>query len=134
MESRLSETFGGGPEVRNPLPAAGNGATIASAPIADDTSGAVLATPEMPEARDDVANGYDDAAESAFLAEARERGELPSSRRTTDDRAPEVEPEALPPLDELVKRIPEDVRETLDELFRARFVRVQRVPARALKR
>jgi hypothetical protein len=39
----------------------------------------------------------------------------------------------LPPLDELVKRIPPEVRETLEDLFRARFVTVKRVPKKALK-
>lgn len=45
-----------------------------------------------------------------------------------------ADPKALPPLDELVKRIPPAVRESLEDLFRARFVTVKRVPARALKR
>lgn len=39
----------------------------------------------------------------------------------------------LPPLDELVKRIPNEVRETLDELFRVRFVAVKRVEPGLLK-
>lgn len=46
----------------------------------------------------------------------------------------ENEPDApLPKLDELVKRIPPTVRETLDELFRAKFVSVKRVDRAALK-
>lgn len=40
---------------------------------------------------------------------------------------------ALPELDTLVGRLPADVRGTLDELFRARFVAVKRVPASALQ-
>lgn len=48
-----------------------------------------------------------------------------------------TEPEAvtapLPSLDELVKRIPQAARDTLDELFRARFVAVQRVERTVLK-
>jgi hypothetical protein len=32
-------------------------------------------------------------------------------------------------LDELVARIPDPVREALDELFRARFIAVRRYPA-----
>lgn len=39
----------------------------------------------------------------------------------------------LPPLNELVQRIPAEVREALDDLFRARFVAVKRVPKQALK-
>ena len=34
--------------------------------------------------------------------------------------------------DELVARLPPAVRETLDELFRARFVRVTRLPRKTL--
>ena len=39
----------------------------------------------------------------------------------------------LPPLDELVARIPAPTRELLDELFRARFLTVRRIPVSALK-
>jgi hypothetical protein len=45
----------------------------------------------------------------------------------------EETPAKLPPLDELVQRIPSEVRELMDELFRAKFVRVQRVPKKALQ-
>ena len=37
-----------------------------------------------------------------------------------------------PELDDLVARLPPAVRETLDELFRARFVRVMRLPRKTL--
>ena len=76
----------------------------------------------------------DDAAESAFLAEARDRGEVVKAPRAAEDAAEEnADPKALPNLDELVNRIPPEVRDTLEDLFRAKFVRVQRVPKRALK-
>ncbi|HET7536190.1 MAG TPA: hypothetical protein VFJ90_07040 [Candidatus Didemnitutus sp.] len=39
----------------------------------------------------------------------------------------------LPPLDDLVQRIPAPTRELIDELFRAKFVTVKRVPKSALK-
>jgi hypothetical protein len=39
----------------------------------------------------------------------------------------------LPSLDELVKRIPAAARDTLDDLFRARFVAVKRVEQSSLK-
>ena len=43
-------------------------------------------------------------------------------------------PDAPPPsLDAMVARIPANVRETLDELFRVKFVNVQRLPTSALK-
>ena len=39
----------------------------------------------------------------------------------------------LPPMEDLVKRIPAPTRELLEELFRARFVTVKRIPQSALK-
>jgi hypothetical protein len=81
----------------------------------------------------------DEAAESAFIAEARERGETAGpakpSRRTASDseREGESDSKSLPALDTLVQRIPPAVRETLDELFRAKFTTVRRVPAKVLK-
>ena len=51
------------------------------------------------------------------------------SRETAD----EADAQALPPLDELVERIPTEVREVLEELFRARFTTVRRIPRQALK-
>lgn len=75
---------------------------------------------------------FDESAEAAFLAEARERGEKVPVRAA--EAVEEVsDGKALPQLDELVKRIPAEVREALDDLFRARFVTVRRVPAKALK-
>lgn len=69
--------------------------------------------------------------ERAMLAELRERGEAPVRRAAAPDR--DEAPVRLPPLDELVKRIPPQVRDTLDDLFRAKFTGVRRVPADALK-
>jgi hypothetical protein len=46
----------------------------------------------------------------------------------------EAEPAgALPPMEDLVKRIPLPARELIEELFRARFVTVRRIPGRDLK-
>jgi hypothetical protein len=71
-----------------------------------------------------------------MVSELRERGETAASPRAaaTADAADETEPAgALPPLDELVKKIPAEVRDTLEDLFRARFVTVKRVPKKAFK-
>jgi hypothetical protein len=74
----------------------------------------------------------DEAAESAMLSELKSRGEvmtkmpLEAAEETTDTKN-------LPSLDELVKRIPAETRDALDDLFRAKFVRVVRVPKKALK-
>ncbi|WP_164976085.1 hypothetical protein [Oleiharenicola lentus] len=40
---------------------------------------------------------------------------------------------SLPPLEDLVKRIPMPTRDLMEELFRAKFVTVKRVPQSALK-
>lgn len=47
--------------------------------------------------------------------------------------APPEEKGELPPMEDLVKRIPAPAREVLEELFRARFVTVKRIPKSALK-
>ncbi len=75
----------------------------------------------------------DAAAESAFLAEARSRGELPAPKPTAAEEPEEAETGPLPPVEKMLERIPPPVREMLDDLFRARFVRVTRIPRRALK-
>lgn len=86
-------------------------------------------TDELP-----AASWPDEAVESAILAEARERGEPPPVRAPGAEAAEEVaDPKALPPLNDLVNRIPAEVREVLEDLYRARFVAVKRVPLRALK-
>lgn len=79
------------------------------------------------------ANWPDESVESAFLAEARDRGEAIAPARAKEDSADETDAKVLPPLNELVNRIPAEVREALEDLFRARFVTVKRVPKRALK-
>ncbi|MBK9992045.1 MAG: hypothetical protein IPP19_15315 [Verrucomicrobia bacterium] len=47
--------------------------------------------------------------------------------------APEVVTAPLPSLDELIQRIPSGVRDTLDELFRVKFVSVKRTNPSSLK-
>ena len=67
-------------------------------------------------------------AESSFLAEARERGENVASVAAALAAAEnEEEKGALPPLEGLVEKLPAELRDTLDDLFRAKFVRVVRV-------
>jgi len=79
----------------------------------------------------------DEAAESAMRVEVEARGETLSSRaaREASEAAEEAaaEKKNLPPLAELVGRIPENTRELVEELFRAKFVSVKRVPKTALK-
>ena len=68
--------------------------------------------------------------EAAFLAQEREGGVLSSSPLPVE--SPEEKGE-LPPMEDLVKRIPAPARELMEELFRARFVTVKRMPKAALK-
>ena len=46
---------------------------------------------------------------------------------------PEEAKTDLPPMEDLVKRIPAPTRALVEELFRARFVTVKRIPQRDLK-
>jgi hypothetical protein len=73
----------------------------------------------------------DEAAESAFIAEARDRGETVTAAPASA-AVEESDGKNLPSLDALVKRLSPEVRETLDDLFRAKFVSVRRVPKKAL--
>lgn len=67
-------------------------------------------------------------AETVFLAEARERGEDVASVAAALAAAENAEEKtALPPLEELVQKLPAELRDTLDDLFRAKFVKVIRV-------
>lgn len=75
----------------------------------------------------------DEAAEAAFISEARGRGESPKATVTPIETEEERAPKQLPPLSELVERIPAETRELLDELFRAKFVAVRRVKKSDLK-
>ncbi|PHX85912.1 MAG: hypothetical protein CK538_05095 [Opitutia bacterium] len=75
----------------------------------------------------------DAASDGAVLAEARERGEAVVGLSVAATRAEEIEKGPLPPLDEMIQRIPTAVREVLEELYRAKFTTVRRVPAKDLK-
>jgi hypothetical protein len=88
---------------------------------------------------DDVPWPTDEGAEASFLPDARERGEteVPLAAVAAEPSAKEeseAELGALPPLDELVQRIPAEVRDALEELYRVKFTAVRRVPAQALRK
>ena len=86
---------------------------------------------------DDVPWPTDDSTEVAFMADARQRGETVRAVATpAPSEKEEVENEnaPLPPLDDLVNRIPAAVRDTLEELYRVKFTTVRRVPAKHLKK
>lgn len=67
-----------------------------------------------------------------MLAQEREMGIVTPALEHVE-AAPEEPKADLPPMDELVQRIPAPARELLEELFRARFVTVRRMPKSALK-
>ena len=80
--------------------------------------------------------GPSETEEAAFLAEQREAEAAFTSPRVAQKRQADSEPdsaEPLPPLEDLVNRIPTPARDLLEELFRAKFVTVKRVPRSALK-
>ncbi|MFI5335641.1 MAG: hypothetical protein ACHQ5A_02580 [Opitutales bacterium] len=74
--------------------------------------------------------------ESAFLAEQSSLAPGSTLPAGTGPSLPDTAPEVgapLPALDGLVQRIPAEAREVMEELFRAKFVTVKRVPRSALK-
>jgi len=87
-------------------------------------------------ADDDGPRWPDEATESAFLSDQPPRLAEISVPLAKDVSPKKSSPEvnvALPPLQSLVDRIPAEARETLEDLFRARFVSVKRVQAENLK-
>ncbi len=71
--------------------------------------------------------------EAAFLNEQNSQEAASASLSVAAPVEVEEPAEALPKLDELVNRISAPTRALVDELFRARFVTVKRVPKSALK-
>jgi hypothetical protein len=81
---------------------------------------------------DEAPIGANPSAEENSPPESEEAVFLSSVREEADSfppGPPAAENESLPPVEELVRQIPEALRTTLDELFRARFTRVMRVQA-----
>lgn len=75
--------------------------------------------------------GPSEGEEAAFLAE--QRTAEPAYGPRQNGAAAEEPVGPLPPLEDLVSRIPAPTRALVDELFRAKFVTVKRVPRSALK-
>jgi hypothetical protein len=80
----------------------------------------------------DAPTGPSSEEEAAFLAQEREMGNVTPALMHVE-KVPEVAAGELPPMEDLVKRIPMPTRDLLEELFRARFVTVRRIPSSALK-
>lgn len=110
------------------------GVSASAGPVAVETPLEPAAIPPSAASDREPTGSFDEAAEAAFLAEARERGEVVKPRSDTIvDPVEEIDSKPLPALDDLVAKIPAEVRETLEDLFRAKFVTVRRLPKKALK-
>lgn len=81
--------------------------------------------PAEPAAPSDDAEWPDEGDESEFLSAAAGRGEAPAPGPV----ASAVVGDRLPPLGDLVARVPEGLRGILDDLFRAKFTGVRRFAA-----
>lgn len=80
---------------------------------------------------DDAPVGPAAGEEAAFLAE--QQLEQAGSALASGSEADAESSNPLPPLDDLVQRIPAPTRELLDGLFRAKFITVKRLPKSAFK-
>ena len=80
----------------------------------------------------DAPTGPSSEEEAAFLAQEREMGNVTPPLMHLE-KLPEEPAGELPPMEDLVKRIPMPARDLLEELFRAKFVTVRRLPKSALK-
>ena len=138
LEARLSE--GSRPNPPSPLGmvlvATPNSSAAGSPPETRESTvlqvdGPALDGPNLSDEETGV-SWPDETAESSFRSEARERGEPVASIKSREV-ADETDSKPLPPLSELVERIPPGVREALEDLFRARFTAVRRIPRQALK-
>jgi len=79
---------------------------------------------------------FDTAGESAYLGEqAALEANAPRARadEDEDDKDTPASGKELPPMDTLLARIPAETRETLETLFRARFVKVRKIPRKAIE-
>ena len=106
---------------------------VGVAPLSAATVAAASASAHGTLFGDDAPWPTDEAGESAFLAEARERGETVVVKPAAAREEAEAETGPLPALDEMVQRIPAEVRDVLEELYRAKFTAVRRVSAKFLK-
>lgn len=86
----------------------------------------------MGDSPSDMPSGPSAEEEAALLAGEMEQSHAAPVDRTAGGSA-EEESGNLPPMEDLVQRIPAATRELLEEKFRARFVTVKRVPRTALQ-
>ena len=109
--------------------------TVSAGVLPEDDAPPSSVVPEAPgvPAEDGAPVGPSESEEAAFLSEQREAGFVSSPRHAATNDTVAEENEPLPPLDDLVQRLSPATRQLLDDLFRAKFITVKRVPASALK-
>jgi hypothetical protein len=105
----------------------------ALAAAAAEPEEAVVATAVPVAAAAEIPPWPGETDEASFLADARLRGDDSPAPAPVAAAEETGAPADLPPLEQLVARIPAEVREALDDLFRAKFTRVRRVSRAALK-
>ncbi len=88
---------------------------------------------DTPAVDDSVPVGPSAEEEAAFLSQDRSSEQFYGQPPKPENLEPEAGDTSLPPMEDLVKRIPAPARELMEELFRAKFVTVKRVPQSALK-
>lgn len=122
-----SAEAGAGPTSSAPATTATGPTTSAPSDLEEEASVSVGGV-----AVDDAPVFPDEDTEMAMRSELRSRGEVAvaAPARNTEEA---VDGAPLPPLDSLVSRLKPEVREVLDELFRARFTSVRRVSPQSLK-
>ena len=133
----------GAPETEDDIPGEAGQVTIAAvdgtAPTAPFSERSTMddASSAMPPPDDDGPKWPDEVAESGMRAEVANRGETLSSKAAREAAEALAEAAAekrnLPPLDDLINQIPVEVRDTLEDLFRVKFIKVARAPKKALK-
>ena len=83
--------------------------------------------------QDDSSEWPNAAVEEAMRAELASRDDSPPKARSRANKDDTLEGGPLPKLDDMIAQIPNNVIDTLDELYRAKFESVRRVPAAVLK-
>lgn len=71
--------------------------------------------------------------EAVMSAEVAERDATGHRKRSRKADVPTLDGGPLPELKDMIRQIPTPLQEQLDELFRAKFIEVRRVPAAVLK-
>ncbi len=97
----------------------------------DDGSPASALVQEAIAPANDAPVGPSSEEEAAFLAAEGGGSPVPLAASSTSDA--EEDTGELPPMEDLITRIPGAARELMEELFRARFITVKRIPKAALK-